>query len=145
MASKPGILTDWPWKCLGNFKVPLFSEFLCVCLCFANSFIYFVLWMKYLVLAPWAIQETYSFIASDENEKDLSHFAIFPFLLLRMLHNQIWISLSRYHTAKGSNRIVDKTIEFEQVDRERNWYILSQSPIILIFHFSIFEHDMSLE
>ncbi|KAL8119404.1 hypothetical protein AgCh_016793 [Apium graveolens] len=46
---------------------------------------------------------------------------IFPFLLWRMLHNQIWISLSRYRTAKGNNRIVDKTIEFEQVDRERNW------------------------
>ncbi|XP_022851514.1 protein ECERIFERUM 1-like isoform X1 [Olea europaea var. sylvestris] len=95
MASKPGILTDWPWTCLGNFK--------------------------YLVLAPWAIQETYSFVVSDESERDLSHFLIFPFLLLRMLHSQIWISLSRYHTAKGSNRIVDKTIEFEQVDRERNW------------------------
>ncbi|CAI9765110.1 unnamed protein product [Fraxinus pennsylvanica] len=95
MASKPGILTDWPWTCLGNFK--------------------------YLVLAPWAIQETYSFIVSDESERDLSHFLIFPFLLLRMLHNQIWISLSRYNTARGTSRIVDKTIEFEQVDRERNW------------------------
>ncbi|XP_019187912.1 PREDICTED: protein ECERIFERUM 1-like isoform X2 [Ipomoea nil] len=38
-----------------------------------------------------------------------------------MLHNQLWISLSRYRTAKGDNRIVDKGIEFEQVDRERNW------------------------
>ncbi|KAI7754882.1 hypothetical protein M8C21_023713 [Ambrosia artemisiifolia] len=38
-----------------------------------------------------------------------------------MLHNQIWISFSRYKTAKGQNRIVDKTIELEQVDRERDW------------------------
>ncbi|WKA05181.1 hypothetical protein VitviT2T_023161 [Vitis vinifera] len=38
-----------------------------------------------------------------------------------MLHNQLWISLSRHRTAKGNNRIVDKGIEFEQVDRERNW------------------------
>ncbi|KAK1559700.1 hypothetical protein Q3G72_017417 [Acer saccharum] len=38
-----------------------------------------------------------------------------------MLHNQIWISLYRYRTAKGNNRIVDKPIDFEQVDRERNW------------------------
>ncbi|KAK6119313.1 hypothetical protein DH2020_046944 [Rehmannia glutinosa] len=68
MASKPGILTEWPWTWLGNFK-----------------------------------------------------FIIFPFLLSRMVHNQIWISLSRYRTAKGTNRIVDKNIEFEQVDRERNW------------------------
>lgn len=58
----------------------------------------------------------------DANERDVSNFLIFPFLLWRMLHNQIWISLSRYRTAKGKNRIVDKTIEFEQVDRERNWY-----------------------
>ncbi|KAK7815438.1 protein eceriferum 1 [Quercus suber] len=38
-----------------------------------------------------------------------------------MLHNQIWISLSRYWTAKGKNSIVDKSIEFEQVDRESSW------------------------
>ncbi|KAL8227926.1 hypothetical protein R6Q57_015510 [Mikania cordata] len=38
-----------------------------------------------------------------------------------MLNNQFWISLSRYKSAKGKNRIVDKTIEFEQVDRERDW------------------------
>ncbi|KAF3627517.1 Protein ECERIFERUM 1 [Capsicum annuum] len=53
MASKPGILSEWPWTKLGNFK--------------------------------------------------------------------IWISLSRYRTTKGNNRIVDRSIEFEQVDREKNW------------------------
>ncbi|XP_040994625.1 very-long-chain aldehyde decarbonylase CER1-like isoform X1 [Juglans microcarpa x Juglans regia] len=95
MASKPGILTDWPWKPLGNFK--------------------------YVILAPWAIHGTYSFIAKGESERDLGYFLIFPFLLARMLHNQIWISLSRYRTAKGNNRIVDKGIEFEQVDRETTW------------------------
>ncbi|PIN12590.1 hypothetical protein CDL12_14791 [Handroanthus impetiginosus] len=95
MASKPGILTDWPWTWLGNFK--------------------------YIVLAPWAIHSTYSYLVKDKSERDLSQFMIFPFLLSRMLHNQIWISLSRYRTAKGTNRIVDKNIEFEQVDRERNW------------------------
>jgi aldehyde decarbonylase len=56
-----------------------------------------------------------------EGERDLFCFLILPFLLVRMLHNQIWISLSRYRTAKGNNRIVDKGIEFEQVDRERGW------------------------
>ncbi|XP_057498962.1 LOW QUALITY PROTEIN: very-long-chain aldehyde decarbonylase CER1-like [Actinidia eriantha] len=95
MASKPGVLTDWPWKNLGSFK--------------------------YIVLAPWVVHGLYSYMVNDENERDLSYFLIFPFLLTRMLHNQIWISLSRYRTAKGSNRIVDKSIEFEQVDRERNW------------------------
>ncbi|KAK1583650.1 hypothetical protein Q3G72_025832 [Acer saccharum] len=95
MASKPGILTDWPWTPLGNFK--------------------------YIVLAPWVIPRTYSFIVSDGKDRDLSDFMKFPLLLWRMLHNQIWISLSRYRTAKGNNRIVDKPIDFEQVDRERNW------------------------
>ncbi|KAJ0110641.1 hypothetical protein Patl1_00028 [Pistacia atlantica] len=93
MASKPGILTDWPWKHLGSFK--------------------------YTVLAPWAVHSIYSF--TKENQRDLGYFLIFPFLLVRILHNQIWISLSRHRTAKGDNRIVDKGIEFDQVDRERNW------------------------
>ncbi|GLT69542.1 hypothetical protein SLA2020_416860 [Shorea laevis] len=95
MATKPGILTDWPWQPLGSFK--------------------------YVILAPWAVHSTYSFMVKGERERDLFYFLIFPFLLVRMLHNQIWISLSRYRTAKGNNRIVDKGIEFEQVDRERNW------------------------
>ncbi|XP_031277514.1 very-long-chain aldehyde decarbonylase CER1-like [Pistacia vera] len=93
MASKPGILTDWPWKHLGSYK--------------------------YMILAPWAVHSIYSF--TKENQRDLGYFLIFPFLLVRMLHNQIWISLSRHRTAKGDNRIVDKGIEFDQVDRERNW------------------------
>ncbi|KAL1809180.1 hypothetical protein DCAR_0728722 [Daucus carota subsp. sativus] len=95
MATNPGILTDWPWTPLGSYK--------------------------YVVLAPFVVHSIHSYITKDENERDLSNFLIFPFLLWRMLHNQIWISLSRYRTAKGNNRIVDRTIEFEQVDRERNW------------------------
>ncbi|XP_022155719.1 protein ECERIFERUM 1-like isoform X2 [Momordica charantia] len=95
MASKPGILTDWPWKPLGSFK--------------------------FVILAPWAIHSSYLYFKGEEHERDLSYFLIFPFLVLRMLHNQIWISLSRYQTAKGNKRIVDKPIEFEQVDRERPW------------------------
>ncbi|KAM4072411.1 hypothetical protein ACJW30_11G131800 [Castanea mollissima] len=95
MATKPGILTDWPWTPFGRFK--------------------------YVILAPWAIHSTYSFIIKDKSERSLSLFLIFPFLLWRMLHNQIWISLSRYWTAKGKNSIIDKSIEFEQVDRESNW------------------------
>lgn len=94
MATKPWILNDWPWTPLGNFK--------------------------YLVLAPWAIHYTYSYLAKEE-KRSMSMFLILPFLLSRMLHNQIWISYSRYRTAKGTTRIVDKGIEFDQVDRERNW------------------------
>ncbi|XP_022146961.1 protein ECERIFERUM 1-like [Momordica charantia] len=95
MASTPGILTDWPWTPLGSFK--------------------------YLVLAPGVIHSIYHYITKDETERDISYLLIFPFLLWRMIHSQIWISLSRYRTAKGTARIVDKSLEFEQVDRERNW------------------------
>ncbi|KAL3516748.1 hypothetical protein ACH5RR_023650 [Cinchona calisaya] len=95
MASKPGIFYDWPWAPLGN--------------------------LKYVVLAPWVIHYTYSYKVKDASERNLPMFLIFPFLLSRIIHNQIWISLSRYRTAKGNNRIVDKSIEFEQIDRERNW------------------------
>ncbi|KAI4356222.1 hypothetical protein L6164_000261 [Bauhinia variegata] len=95
MASMPGFLSDWPWKSLGSFK--------------------------YVILAPWAIHSTYSFFAQDKSERGMIRFLVMPFLLWRMLHNQIWISFSRYRNAKGVSRIVDKGIEFEQVDRERNW------------------------
>ncbi|KAI7749934.1 hypothetical protein M8C21_024884, partial [Ambrosia artemisiifolia] len=77
--------------------------------------------LKYLVLAPWVVKSTYDCVTSNANDLDLGLMLILPFLLLRALNNQFWISLSRYKTAKGKNRIVDKTIEFEQVDRERDW------------------------
>lgn len=95
MASSPGVLTDWPWKHLGSFK--------------------------YIVLAPFVVHSVYSYMTKGPTERDITSILIFPFLLLRMLHNQIWISLSRYQTAKGTHRIVDKAIEFEQVDREKDW------------------------
>ncbi|XP_051149840.1 very-long-chain aldehyde decarbonylase CER1-like [Andrographis paniculata] len=95
MATTPGVLTDWPWKNLGSFK--------------------------YIILAPWGMQSLYSFATRDKNERDYINLLVIPFLLSRALHNQIWISFSRHRTAKGNNRIVDKTIEFDQVDRESNW------------------------
>ncbi|KAK9116768.1 hypothetical protein Sjap_015715 [Stephania japonica] len=95
MASQPGLLTEWPWTWLGRFK--------------------------YVVLAPWAVHSTLSFLAADKNERDLSYFLIFPFLIFRIIHSQLWISFSRYRTASGTNRILDKSIEYDQVDRETNW------------------------
>ncbi|KAL0547965.1 hypothetical protein IC582_012404 [Cucumis melo] len=95
MASTPGILTDWPWKTLGSFK--------------------------YVILAPWVVHSIYQYVVKDETERDVSSLVIFPFLLWRIIHNQIWISVSRYRTAKGNARILDKGIEFDQVDREGNW------------------------
>ncbi|KAK3195278.1 hypothetical protein Dsin_026588 [Dipteronia sinensis] len=95
MASKPGIFSDWPWKPLGSYK--------------------------YVVLAPWVVHSIYSYTMKEETERDLTNFLIFPFMLWRILHNQIWITLSRYRTSKGNNLIVDKSIDFDQVDRESNW------------------------
>ena len=79
---------------------------------------------KYLILAPWAVHSIYSFLVKEESERDLVNFLILPFLLWRMLHNQIWISISRYRNAKGNNLLVDKSLQFEQVDREQSWLVL---------------------
>ncbi|XP_010535406.1 PREDICTED: protein ECERIFERUM 1-like [Tarenaya hassleriana] len=95
MATKPGILTDWPWTPLGRYK--------------------------FVILAPWAVHSTYKLMKGGEEERDWGYFLIFPYLLLRMLHNLVWISLSRYVTARGKRRILDKGIDFNQVDRETNW------------------------
>ena len=84
---------------------------------------YFYLLFQYVLLAPWVVHSICSLIIKDGKERDPVYVLFFPFLLWRILHNQIWISLSRYRTAKGNNRIVDKSIEFEQVDRESNWSV----------------------
>ncbi|PKA52112.1 Protein ECERIFERUM 1 [Apostasia shenzhenica] len=95
MASRPGLLTEWPWQRLGNFK--------------------------YVVIAPWMAHSFYVLGTRDVKDVSLAYQLIFPFLLLRMLHNQIWISVSRFQTARSPHRILDRSIDFEQVDRERNW------------------------
>ncbi|KAJ8616208.1 hypothetical protein MRB53_035580 [Persea americana] len=95
MASKPGLLTEWPWRNLGN--------------------------AKYLVLAPFIAESFYSFTTKGKGERDLTNLLIFPIMLWRWVHDQIWISISRFQTARSKHRILHKGIEFEQVDRERNW------------------------
>ncbi|KAG9445775.1 hypothetical protein H6P81_011903 [Aristolochia fimbriata] len=95
MASKPGFLTQWPWQKLGAYK--------------------------YVVLTPWVAHSIYSYVTKPEGEKDLSNLLILPFLIWRWLHNQIWISLSRFQTARSKHRIIQKGIDYEQVDREGNW------------------------
>ncbi|EOA28615.1 hypothetical protein CARUB_v10024836mg [Capsella rubella] len=91
MASRPGFLTDWPWTPLGSFK--------------------------YLLLAPLVIDSIYSYATMRDHEKLL----IVAMTVWRIVHSQVWISLSRYQTAKGTKRILNKSIEFDQVDRERTW------------------------
>ncbi|KAK9143705.1 hypothetical protein Syun_013105 [Stephania yunnanensis] len=95
MASRPGPLTEWPWKSLGNFK--------------------------YVVWAPGLAYSMYEFFNQKEGERDFTGLLILPYLLWRMIHHQAWISLARLQTVQSKHRILDKGIEFEQIDRERNW------------------------
>ncbi|WZZ40019.1 hypothetical protein YC2023_036278 [Brassica napus] len=91
MASRPGLLTEWPWTPLGSFK--------------------------YLVLAPLVIDSIYSYATM----RDVDKLLILVVMVGRVVHSQMWISFARYKTAKGTKRIVNKSIEFNQVDRERTW------------------------
>ncbi|MCL7046789.1 hypothetical protein MKW94_007031, partial [Papaver nudicaule] len=95
MASKPGPLSEWPWQGLGNYK--------------------------YIVLAPWVAHSVYAYVNAKEGERDLTSLLVLPYLLWRWIHGQAWITLARFQTARSKHRILDKGIEFEQVDRERNW------------------------
>ncbi|KAF2616293.1 hypothetical protein F2Q70_00008512 [Brassica cretica] len=70
-----------------------------------------------MVLAPLVIDSIYSYASMRDGEKLL----IVALTVWRIVHGQIWISVSRYLTAKGAKRIVNKSIEFDQVDRERTW------------------------
>lgn len=91
----------------------------CICINYMFTDGIFFLFVKYGLLAPFVAHSIYSFATQEVGERNYFNFLIFPFILLRMLHSQLWISYSRYRTAK--NRIVDKSIEFDQVDRERDW------------------------
>ncbi|KAH7653946.1 aldehyde decarbonylase protein [Dioscorea alata] len=94
MATKPGYLTQWPWQSLGNFK--------------------------YLLLAPWVVDGAHKAMRDGWNV-DLTYLAILPLVLSRVLHNLVWISLSRFQNARSKHRILDRSLDFDQVDRERNW------------------------
>uniref|UniRef100_A0ACD5V6V6 Uncharacterized protein n=1 Tax=Avena sativa TaxID=4498 RepID=A0ACD5V6V6_AVESA len=95
MATQPGPLTEWPWQWMGSFK--------------------------YLVLAPAALHTTHRVLTKGWGDIDPAYATMLPALLLRMIHNQIWISLSRHQTARRKHIIVDRSLEFEQVDRESSW------------------------
>lgn len=95
-----------------------------------------------MVLAPFVAHSIYAFGTKGEGERDLCNLLILPFILSRMLHDQLWISISRHRTAKGNNRIVDKGIEFDQVDRERNWsvYLYLLFSYIYLFIYIYISH-----
>ncbi|KAG1361489.1 Protein WAX2 [Cocos nucifera] len=62
----------------------------------------------------------HKFMAASGEQRDMLNFLIFPILLLRLLYSQLWITFSRFQTAKSKHRIVDKSLDFDQVDRESN-------------------------
>ncbi|KAM3408441.1 hypothetical protein ACQJBY_001527 [Aegilops geniculata] len=95
MATNPGLFSEWPWKRLGSFK--------------------------YVVLAPWVAHGIQQVATKGWREADLAYLVILPSMMLRALHNQAWITVSRLQNARGKRQIVDRGIEFEQIDRERNW------------------------
>ncbi|KAM3402106.1 hypothetical protein ACQJBY_006201 [Aegilops geniculata] len=95
MATNPGLFSEWPWKRLGSFK--------------------------YVVLAPWVAHGIQQVATKGWREADLGYLVILPSMMLRALHNQAWITVSRLQNARGKRQIVDRGIEFEQIDRERNW------------------------
>ncbi|KAL4190491.1 hypothetical protein AMTRI_Chr07g75910 [Amborella trichopoda] len=95
MASKPGPLTDWPWKKLGNFK--------------------------YMVIVPCAIHAVYRIYGAQKQKRDHATIISLGLFLSRIIHDQLWITLSRFQTARSKHRIQSRGIDFEQVDRERNW------------------------
>jgi aldehyde decarbonylase len=77
--------------------------------------------MKYALLAPFAAHSVYKFVTSNKEERDLFNLLTLPVLLLRLLYSQLWITISRFQTARSKRQIVTKSLDFEQVDRERNW------------------------
>jgi len=76
---------------------------------------------QYVVMAPVVVHGARRVAGGGWGDIDLAFALILPSLLLRMVHNQIWISAARYQTARSKHRIVDRGIEFDQVDRERGW------------------------
>ncbi|KAI5013875.1 hypothetical protein ZWY2020_051270 [Hordeum vulgare] len=95
MATNPGLCSEWPWKSLGSFK--------------------------YIVLAPWVAHTLHLVTSKGWRQVDLGYILILPAIILRVLHNQAWITLSRFQNARGKRQIVNRGIEFEQIDREHNW------------------------
>uniref|UniRef100_A0A0D3FXV8 Very-long-chain aldehyde decarbonylase CER1-like C-terminal domain-containing protein n=1 Tax=Oryza barthii TaxID=65489 RepID=A0A0D3FXV8_9ORYZ len=89
MATRPGPLTEWPWQWMGGYK--------------------------YLVLAPVAMHTAHRLATKGWGDFDPAYTFMLPTLLLRMIHNQIWISLSRYQTARRKHLIVDRSLDFEQI------------------------------
>lgn len=94
MATKPGAFYDWPWQSLGNFK--------------------------YAIFAPFVAKAVHANLL---NGHDADNWCLHMVVAsaLRLLHGQIWMSLSRWQYLIEKHQIQTKGIAFEQVDREERW------------------------
>ena len=86
---------------------------------------------------------------NEGKEIDIFNLFILPTLLLRLLYSQLWITLSRFHTANTKHKIVNKSLDFDQVDRERNWQVsfillFLINFLLLLFFFKFFGLKRSL-
>ncbi|KAF3780487.1 ECERIFERUM 1 protein [Nymphaea thermarum] len=95
MASHPGPLTDWPWEKLGSYK--------------------------YTVLLPFIGHAAHTLYHSEPADRDYTLLCPFYLLVSRLVHDQLWISWSRFQNARSKHQIQSRGLEFQQVDRERRW------------------------
>uniref|UniRef100_A0A0D9YSK6 aldehyde oxygenase (deformylating) n=1 Tax=Oryza glumipatula TaxID=40148 RepID=A0A0D9YSK6_9ORYZ len=63
-------------------------------------------------------------------EKDVAYLSVLPFMLLRILHSQVWLTISRLMDARGNRRrIVERGIEFEQSGSHLEYLVLLLMPL----------------
>jgi len=105
MATKPGVLYEWPWAPLGN--------------------------LKYLCYVPLAYA---AYAAKDMPVSDNWALHMLCITVIRYVVAQAFTTASRIHAISGKHRIQQRGVEFEQMDREDNWddYMLLQ-VIIMTF------------
>ncbi|CAN6486166.1 unnamed protein product [Victoria cruziana] len=113
MASHPGPLTDWPWEKLGSYK--------------------------YTVLLPFIGHAARTLYNSEPADRDYTLLCPFYLLVSRLVHDQLWISWSRFQNARSKHQIQSRGIEFQQVDRERRWddQAIMHAIVIYVVHFFI--------
>ncbi|CAM6110926.1 unnamed protein product [Calypogeia fissa] len=94
MATQPGPLSEWPWSRLGNFK--------------------------YLLYVPFVVKAMHANVFGGY-DRDNWCLHMLLVTVLRYLHGQMWMSLSRMHHIIEKYQVQQKPINFQQVDREKTW------------------------
>ena len=108
MASKPGILSRFPWDGAGEFK--------------------------YVLLVPLVLHHYINGWSDPVQGRFDDHMILVA--VLRYFVMFLWQFASRFDRISLKTRIQRKGIEFEQLDRERNWddYILLQAVCTSVLH-----------